>query len=264
MRYVARGEEDLNDFDEFLRTGEPDTVRDAFSVSAVRCKSSSEFLRLPPPDVFSTEFDREVGLVYRLEVDFDLVSPPPDLPLYRLPPPPPATPSNSFLVSLTVSGAGSSFSLIPNKTPAEGLFWVGFFAFEGCFGLDTPALVTPDGFGCGGSKGGASFSAIIMLSFTRAGVLFNTACTGGTSGFSLGGKGGGLSDGGGLDGSKNVSGSTDSRFCGISDKTERTSTDCARFIDSFLLLALAATALCVDPVLVGRGTECLLNCDTMV
>jgi len=63
VRYVARGEEDLNDFDEFLRTGEPDNVRDAFSVSAVRCKSSSEFLRLVPPDVFSTEFDREVGLV---------------------------------------------------------------------------------------------------------------------------------------------------------------------------------------------------------
>jgi len=199
-------------------------VRDAFCVSAVRCKSSSEFLRLIPPDVFSTEFDREAGRVYRLDVDFDLVKPPPDRPLYRLPPPP-AFASNNFLVSLTVSGAGSSFSLIPNKTPAEGLFWVGFFAFEGCFGLVTPAFVTLEGFGCSGNKGGASFSAIIMLSFTNAGVLFSTAWTGGMSGFSLGGSGGGLSDGGGLCGSKNVSGSTDSRFCGTSDKTERTSTD---------------------------------------
>jgi len=78
---VFRGEEDLNDFDEFLRTGEPVTVLDAFSVSAARCKSSSEFLRPIPPDVFSTEFDREAGRVYRLDVDFDLVKPPPDLPL---------------------------------------------------------------------------------------------------------------------------------------------------------------------------------------
>lgn len=200
-------------------------MRDAFCVSAVRCKSSSEFLRLMPPVVFSTEFDREAGRVYRLDVDFDLVKPPPDLPLYRLLPPEPLFASNSFLVSLTVSGAGSSFSLIPNKTPAEGLFWVGFFAFEGCFGLVTAAFVTLEGFGCSGIKGGASFSAMIMLSFTSAGVLFSTACTGGMSGFSLGGRGGGLSDGGGLWGSKNVSGSTDSRFCGISDRTERTSTD---------------------------------------
>ena len=74
------GEEDLYDLDEFLRTGEPDTVRDAFCVSAVRCKSSSEFLRLIPPGVFSAEFDREAGRVYRLEVDFDLVRPP-DRPL---------------------------------------------------------------------------------------------------------------------------------------------------------------------------------------
>ena len=74
-----------------------------------------------------------------------------------------------------MSGAGSSFSLIPNKTPAEGLFWVGFFAFEGCFGLVAAAFVTLEGFGCSGNKGGASFSAIIMLSFTSAGVLFSTA-----------------------------------------------------------------------------------------
>jgi len=222
---VLRGEEDRNDFDEFLRTGEPETVRDAFCVRAVRCKSSSEFLRLMTVGVFSTELDRDAGLVYRLDVDFDLVKPPPDRPLNRLLAPEPVFASNNFLVSLTVSGAGSSFSLIPNKTPAEGLFWVGFFAFEGCFGLVTAAFVTLEGFGCSGIKGGASFSAIIMLSFTRAGVLFSTACTGGVSGFSLGGNGGGLSDGGGLDGSKNVSGSTDSRFCGISARTERTSTD---------------------------------------
>jgi hypothetical protein len=63
-----------------------------------------------PPVVFSTEFDREAGRVYRLDVDFDLVKPPPDLPLYRLLPPEPLFASNSFLVSLTVFDWGRKAS----------------------------------------------------------------------------------------------------------------------------------------------------------
>lgn len=63
--------------------------------------------------------------MYKLDVDLDLVSPPPDiLRVARLPP---LLASNNFLVSLTVSGAGSSRSLTPNKSPGEtGFIDVGF------------------------------------------------------------------------------------------------------------------------------------------
>ena len=63
--------------------------------------------------------------MYKLDVDLDLVSPPPDiLRVARLPP---LLASNNFLVSLTVSGAGSSRSLTPNNSPGEtGFIDVGF------------------------------------------------------------------------------------------------------------------------------------------
>jgi hypothetical protein len=91
-----------------------DPVDDAFLVAfwvrVARWRFSSEDLRdsrlVEGVVDFSTEFDLDAGLLYRLDVDFDLVSPSEFLPLdldLTVPF------SKSFLVSLTVSGAGSSF-----------------------------------------------------------------------------------------------------------------------------------------------------------
>ena len=115
------GEDERGDLEEFLRTGEPVALaRFIFAFSSDLCKSSSDFFRaergLSRP---GTGLDAAVGLVYRLEVDFDLVSPLDDL--TRLVGD--SSDSNSFLVSFTVSGAGNSLFLTPNKTPADGGFW---------------------------------------------------------------------------------------------------------------------------------------------
>jgi hypothetical protein len=79
----------------------------------------------------STELDLEPGFVYKLEVDLDLVRPPPDSFRGDLAPPL-LLPSNNFLVSLTVSGAGSSRSFTPNNNPAE----TGFI--DGCLAVVLP------------------------------------------------------------------------------------------------------------------------------
>jgi len=297
----------------------------AFWVRVARWRFSSEdFLerRLAVgAEVFSTEFDLDAGLLYRLDVDFDFVSPsgvlPPDFDL--------TVPfSNSFLVSLTVSLAGSSFFLTPNSKPAEGRFWrwdpVGpednfgpkdeagnfgpvevdnFGPVEGNFGpvdeVDNFGLYFgTDSFGVGLGTSLTGFSSSTM-SLTKAGVELRTVfildtgpfstlgregllrpglergallgrlaglgggallgkvgvfnggdllgklgvligadllgrlggvLIGGGSGFSLGGKGGGLSDGGASLAAKNESGSTSSLFNrGLSVRMDNTSTD---------------------------------------
>ena len=75
-----------------------------------------------------------------------------------------------------------------------------------------------------------------MESFTRAGFWLRTPCTRGLS-RSRGGRGGGLSQGGGAASSPGPSnrenGSTGG---GAGAACDRTSTDCALFIDSRLLL----------------------------
>lgn len=181
----------------------------------------------------STELDLEPGLVYRLEVDLDLVRPPPESFLGDLAPPL-LFASNNFLVSLTVSGAGNSRSLTPNNNPAE----TGFI--EGCLAviagpvpaklptLCLPVRAVPDAglkdlnaatdclannaadFFAG--KIGELFTVgdISMFSLTRAGVEESTWFTGGGGGStldSLGGRGGGDTLGGRTreHGSKNAS-----------------------------------------------------------
>lgn len=100
--------------------------------SAVRWRSSSDFFLPSPGGCFSWELEREFGRVYRLLVDLDLVSPLVVLLPNRRLPPPEFADSKSFLVSLTVSGAGSSLSVTPKRTPAEGRGWEDFFVLVGC------------------------------------------------------------------------------------------------------------------------------------
>jgi hypothetical protein len=149
-------------------------------------------------------------LLYRLDVDFDFVRVAGVRPLDFCVEEPIGLDSNSFRVSLTVSGAGSSFSLTPNKRPADGRFCTGFFVEpvddddedfcepfvdDDDFGLENFGTESRED---GLATGGTSFSTKMILSLTRAGVLLSTELMGGGSGFSLGGKGGGLSEGGAL------------------------------------------------------------------
>jgi len=153
-----------------------------------RCRSSSDFffVRLG----FSAELDLDeildvdLAFVRTVELVFSFLE---DLP---------ALASNSFRVSLTVSGAGSSLSFTPKRRPVEGplganLGAPGAYLGLGCedVGLCSCACGTE-------GMGGPGFSAIITKSFTRAGAVFNTRFTLLTSDFSLGGKGGGDSLGG--------------------------------------------------------------------
>jgi len=176
-------------------------------------------------DLASTELDLEPGLVYKLDVDLDLVSPPPDiLRVARLPP---LLASNNFLVSLTVSGAGSSRSLTPNKSPGDtGFIDVGFVVSTATgTGLDLMLVdlvclfVVVNGVTglldrrAAGFVENAFFAGklgefvvdvaapdMIMFSLTRAGLEERTWLTGGGVGGSaldsLGGKGGGDTLGG--------------------------------------------------------------------
>ena len=149
-------------------------------------------------------------------MDLDLVSPPLGFPNLRPPPPPPD--SKSFLVSLTVSGAGNSLSLTPNRRPAEGRFWEDFFALGGCLGesaclgeagcLGEGCLPAVLGFAGEDSVdfavdlplgAVAFFSTNTRESLTRAGDEWSTLRTGGVLSLSRGGNGGGLSCGGGPD-----------------------------------------------------------------
>ena len=159
--------------------------------------------------------------MYRLLVDFDLVSPPLDLPNLRPPPAPPPD-SKSFLVSLTVSGAGNSLSFTPKRRPADGRFWEDFFALlGGCLG-EAGCLGDADCLGEGCLPPPvfcftvvetdvdlaverllgvvvAFFSTSTRESLTRAGEEWSTLRTGGVLSLSRGGNGGGLSCGGGPD-----------------------------------------------------------------
>ena len=81
-------------------------------------RSSSDFFLPARLSGASTELDREGGL-YKLDVDLAFVIP--DLAPNLRPVPEPGLASNSFLVCLTMSGAGSSLSLTPNSTPVEAL-----------------------------------------------------------------------------------------------------------------------------------------------
>ena len=97
-----------------LRAGEP-LVRNG----GREVRSSSDFFRPVLVRGVSNELDLDVGLLYRLEVDLAFVIP--DLaPNFREEPDPDPA-SKSFLVCLTMSGAGSSLSLTPNSTPVEAL-----------------------------------------------------------------------------------------------------------------------------------------------
>ena len=211
-----------------LRAGEPLVKNGGREV-----KSSSDFFLPVLVRGVSNELDLDVGLLYRLEVDLAFVIP--DLaPNFREEPgPDPA--SKSFLVCLTISGAGSSLSLTPNRTPVEALLEGSVLApaaaltppLAAGFVLLTAAL----GLGLGGDWGCLFFSAMTIESLTSAGFWLRTPWTRGVS-RSRGGRGGGLSQGGGAASSRE-NGSMGEAAGAACD---RTSTDCALFIDSRLLL----------------------------
>ena len=95
------------------------------------------------------------------------------------PVPEPELVSNNFLVCLTISGAGSSLSLTPNRTLVEALLEGRVFALVGCcFGL-VVLLVNPVWFTCLVTAVlidgfGGVLSGMMMTSLTRAG-LFSVA-----------------------------------------------------------------------------------------
>ena len=138
-------------------------------------RSSSDFFLPFLVNGASKELDLEGGFVYKLDVDFAFVRPPERglVPNLREPPEP-GLPSNNFLVCFTISGAGSSLSLTPNKTPDEArLDCAKLFAFECCLVLALAlfeACCGLNGLGCVDSNtlGGGCFSAM-MISAARAG-----------------------------------------------------------------------------------------------
>ena len=99
--------------------------------------SPEVFLLLAADDAWSTDSDR----TYKLEVDLDLVMVAAEDPLFPwflaykkgpglLPLAPPDLDSKIFLVSLTVSGAGSSFSARPKRTLVDLRLYEGLPARE--------------------------------------------------------------------------------------------------------------------------------------
>ena len=96
---------------------------------SARCKSSSDFF-LDMADL-SMELDR----VYRLDVDFDLVKPVAVLDFNFRPDDRVLSDSKSLRVSLTMSGAGSSLSLMPVLTGDGGFCNVFCNGFCTCFSM---------------------------------------------------------------------------------------------------------------------------------
>ena len=105
---------DVAELREDFRAGEPLDRNGGREV-----RSSSDFFRPVLLRGVSKELDLDVGRLYRLEVDLALVIP--DFAPNFLEEPGPDPASKSFLVCLTMSGAGSSLSLTPNITPVEAL-----------------------------------------------------------------------------------------------------------------------------------------------
>jgi len=97
-------------------------------------RSSSEFFFC----IFSDVRDLMTGLVYKLEVDLALVNPLVAITLLSVNPD--FSDSNNFLVCFTVSGAGSSLSLTPKRTPAEGGLGTGLVTLDEYLDLEKDGL----------------------------------------------------------------------------------------------------------------------------
>ena len=191
---------------------------------------------LPAADApWSTDCD----LTYKLEVDLDFVMAaeellPPTFLAYKkgpglLPLAPPDLDSKIFLVSLTVSGAGSSFSAKPKRTLVDLRLYEGLPARESWPGETFLLEPLEESFL-------EDFSTMTMSSLAR---LLTAASTG--SGWLLGGSGGGAS----VDGLLGILAVVSA--LGSFPLTERTSMDCALFIDSLLLTDVLVVALAALP-----------------
>ena len=219
----------------FLVAGEEVLLDVARTAEGFLSPEEDAFL-LPADDPWSTDCD----LTYKLEVDLDfvMVAEEPLLPWFLaykkgpglLPLAPPDFDSKIFLVSLTVSGAGSSFSAKPKRTLVDLRLYDGLPARESWPGeIFLFATLEDDPF--------RDFSTMTMSSLAR---LLTAASTG--NGWLFGGRGGGTSVVEGLLGILAVVSAL-----GSFPLTERTSMDCALFIDSFLLAGALVVALAALP-----------------
>ena len=160
----------------FLVAGEDVLLLEARTAAGFLSPEVPVFLLLAADDAWSTDCDR----TYKLEVDLDLVMVAAEDPLFPwflaykkgpglLPLAPPDFDSKIFLVSLTVSGAGSSFSARPKRTLVDLRLYEGLPARESWAGEIFLCLAPPE------EDPFRDFSTMTMSSLAR---LLTAASTG--------------------------------------------------------------------------------------